>query len=27
MLRLDKFFPKLVNWLLARRVKQLYAPH
>jgi short-subunit dehydrogenase len=25
MLRLDKFFPKLVNWLLARRVKQLYA--
>ncbi|NBY03155.1 MAG: hypothetical protein EBQ87_14425, partial [Planctomycetes bacterium] len=25
MLRLDKFFPKLINWLLARRVKQLYA--
>lgn len=25
MLRLDKFFPRLVNWLLARRVKQLYA--
>lgn len=25
MLRLDKFFPRLINWLLARKVKQLYA--